>query len=279
MKLKINFERLNDIMQAFYALTGIKIIIFDINRNIVHSYPDKDCAFCEKMKAFSHTAKKCFADDIRIFNECKKEGRLILYTCHAGLVEGCAPLKQNGEVLGYIMFGQISDLSTRETLMQNVIDVCKADKLDEKAFLSISKSIKLKSYDDIMASAKIFEACISYILLNEMLTAESDKTILECEKYMESHLDTVSVEGLCHYMKISRTALYNIFQEKTGQGVAAFIRNKRLESAKKMLSETDLSISEISARCGFSDYNYFSRVFKKKYGYSARLQKSSRAYT
>ncbi|MBQ7096898.1 MAG: helix-turn-helix transcriptional regulator [Clostridia bacterium] len=92
-------------------------------------------------------------------------------------------------------------------------------------------------------------------------------------KYINAHLDNVSVESLCEHLNLSRTALYNIFRIKTGQGVASFIRNKQLENAKKLLADTDLSISEISARCGFSDYNYFSRVFKNKYGVSARSQK------
>ena len=49
-------------------------------------------------------------------------------------------------------------------------------------------------------------------------------------------------------------------------GIAAFIKNKRLERAKELLKTTDMTISEISDACGFSDYNYFLREFKKKYG-------------
>ena len=237
MELKINIEKLDDIMQAFYSLTGIKIIIFDEKRNIIHSYPQTDCDFCKKMKSYTHTAEKCVANDISIFNKCKKSGQLMVYTCHAGLVEGCAPLKQQEKVLGYIMFGQISDLPSKEALLQNITNVCREHGLDEKAFLKTSKSIKLKSYDDIMASAKIFEACISYILLNEMLIPELDRTMIECEKYISTHLDNVSVESLCEHLNLSRTALYNIFRKKTGQGVAAFIRNKQLENAKNLLTE------------------------------------------
>lgn len=40
--------------------------------------------------------------------------------------------------------------------------------------------------------------------------------------------------------------------------------------AKKLLKVTDLSISEISDRVGFSDYNYFSRVFKQRYNISPK---------
>lgn len=270
MEFKINIEKLDDIMYAFYSLTKIKIVIFDEKRNVIRAYPQNDCAFCKKMKSYAHTAEQCAKNDINIFNECKKKGELIIYTCHAGLVEGCAPLKQNEKIFGYIMFGQISDLPSRAVLCQNISNICKEYNLDEKTFLLLSKAIKLKSYDDIMASAKIFEACISYIILNEMLLPQFDKTMLECEQYISAHLDSVSVEALCRHLKTSRTALYTVFREKTGQGVATFIRNRQLENAKKLLRETDLSIGEISTLCGFSDYNYFSRVFKKKYGCSAK---------
>lgn len=275
MDLKINFEKLDDIMRSFYALTKIKIVIFDEKRNVILAYPRNDCAFCRKLKSYPHTAEQCVKNDINIFNECKKKGELIIYTCHAGLVEGCAPLKQNGKIFGYIMFGQISDLPSRNALCQNISNICREYNLDEKTFLQVSKSIKLKKYDDIMASAKIFEACVSYIILNEMLIPQFDKTMLECEQYISSHLDSVNVENLCSHFSLSRTTLYDIFRNKTGQGVASFIRNKQLDEAKRLLSETNLSISEISSKCGFSDYNYFSRVFKKKFGYSAKEHKKN----
>ncbi len=275
MELKINFEKLDDIMKAFYSLTKIKIILFDENRNVIHSYPQYDCTFCRKMKSYAHTAEYCLKNDIEIFNECKKTGKLIVYTCHAGLVECCAPIKQNENVLGYIMFGQISDLPSKNTLYQNVTNVCRQYNLDEDQFLKASKSIKIKSYDYIMSSAKIFEACISYIIINEMLIPQFDKTMIECEKYIDEHLDSVNVEALCNYLNLSRTTLYDIFRNKTGQGVASFIRNKQLEEAKRLLAETELSVSEVSSKCGFYDYNYFSRIFKKKFGYSAKTHKKS----
>lgn len=270
MELKINFENLHDVMQSFYLLSNMKIIIFDEEYNTVYSYPDEDCRFCEKMKAIESTAKMCAETDKRMFSECRQSGKLLLYTCHAGLVEGCAPLKYNGSIIGYIMFGQVSDLPTREVLNQNVVDVCKQYSLDKTEFLRAAKSIKLKSYENIMAAAKIFEACISYIILNEMLLPQRDKIIHECEQYIKEHLEDVTVEALCRHTGISRTSLYEAFKKKTGQGIAAFIRAKQFDRARHLLDETTLSVREISLKCGFSDYNYFSRVFKKKYGKSPK---------
>ncbi len=276
MGLKVDFKKLLDIMQAFYALTKLKIVIFDADHKELCAYPQNtDCLFCQKMKEHPFTAEKCALSDRQVFQECRKTGKLRLYTCHAGLVEGCAPLKQNGRIIGYIMFGQISDLPTREALNQNISYVCKEYGLDAEEFLRAAKSIRLKRYDTIMHAAKIFEACVSYIILNEMLTPEEDKIIARSEAYIQTHMEDVTVEQLCDHLNISRTCLYDVFRKKTGQGVSGFIRNQQFDAAKSLLADTDLSVREVAQRCGFTDYNYFSRVFKKRFGISPKVLKKS----
>ena len=275
MRLKINSEKLIDIMSAFYTLTGIKIIIFDENRNELCAYPERDCRFCSVMKEDKSSAELCKGCDLRSFDECKRTGSLKLYTCYAGLVEACAPLKQGDSVIGYIMFGQISDLPDKETLRQNVSEISKEYGLDEAKLLRASKDIKLKSYEDIMSAAKIFEACISYIILNDMLGKAEDKIITESEKYIDEHIADVTVSDICRHIGVSRTALYSEFRDKCQGGVSAFIKKKRFERAKQLLLETDLHVMEVARECGFYDYNYFSRVFKSRYGKSPRGMRRS----
>lgn len=56
----------------------------------------------------------------------------------------------------------------------------------------------------------------------------------------------------------------------------------RIGKAKKLLTESDLGISEISRECGFTDYNYFIAVFKKMTGLPPgqyRTQKKERKDT
>lgn len=53
----------------------------------------------------------------------------------------------------------------------------------------------------------------------------------------------------------------------TGENPSAYIQKIRLEKAQRMLQvEPNMSIGEIALKCGFEDFAYFSRVFKKKYG-------------
>jgi AraC-like DNA-binding protein len=70
--------------------------------------------------------------------------------------------------------------------------------------------------------------------------------------------------------RISRTRLYECIRPYFEKGLAAYIKDKRLEHAKYLIKTSDLSMTEIAHACGFADYNYFLRVFKKKYGVASK---------
>ena len=57
-------------------------------------------------------------------------------------------------------------------------------------------------------------------------------------------------------------------KEETGETFINYVTDRRLEKGRLMLCETELSIKEISAEIGYNDQNYFSRIFKNKFGIS-----------
>jgi two-component system response regulator YesN len=59
-----------------------------------------------------------------------------------------------------------------------------------------------------------------------------------------------------------------VFKQETGLSITAYVIKKRIEKAKQLLIERVLTLPEVAERVGFSDYNYFSRVFKKEVGVS-----------
>ncbi len=74
--------------------------------------------------------------------------------------------------------------------------------------------------------------------------------------------DDFSVEGLSSLMAMERTVLYRKTLANLGMSPSAYIKELRIKEAKKLLEQTDIQISEISSRCGFSTPRYFTQVFK-----------------
>lgn len=80
------------------------------------------------------------------------------------------------------------------------------------------------------------------------------------KKYMEPDL---SVEMICDCMGKSRSYLSRLFKEKTGMNLLAYLHDTRLTEAKKLLTKTDLSISEIAAKVGYYSGWTLARAFKR----------------
>ncbi len=274
LSLKFDINQIESLMESFYTLSGIRFVLFDNNFHEVISYPKENCNFCKIMKSCPKTRRKCNYADRRSFEKCEKSNSMIIYNCHAGLVEAVIPLHDNEKIIGYLMFGQITDNPDIKLLYSKIPYWSEKYNLDEKSLTESIGKITYKTHEEILAAAKIMEACTSYIMYKELITPEVNRIVEAAKAYIEEHLnEEIDIQKLCEILEISRTRLYESFRQELNIGVAKYIVKRRLHKAKKLLKTTDFSITDIALQVGFSDYNYFSRVYKKKYGISPKEQK------
>ena len=111
-------------------------------------------------------------------------------------------------------------------------------------------------------------------LLRSMITAAaqsfpqkdvvSDPLIEAIQRYLMMHVEkNIRIEDLCREFDYSRSYLSHRFQSKTGQPLAAYAMQLKINEAKRLIRETDLNLSQISAKLSFESPQYFSRVFKR----------------
>ncbi len=74
--------------------------------------------------------------------------------------------------------------------------------------------------------------------------------------------------GLTAEMCLSESQLGRKLKAMTGHTISSFVMRARLNKAKQLLSKRDRSIKEVAFACGFSDLSYFSRSFRKVFGYT-----------
>lgn len=87
--------------------------------------------------------------------------------------------------------------------------------------------------------------------------------------YIEDNLDKdVSLEYLANYCGVSSFYLSKLFKEETGGNFITYVTERRLEKAEKLLHDDSLIIKEITSMVGYNDQNYFSKLFKHKFGIS-----------
>lgn len=137
----------------------------------------------------------------------------------------------------------------------------------DNAFSVLSSENDINTLKDF--SQKMFLECTSAITNSK--TQDNHPYIKKVCDYVDAHLtEDISLEQMADYINVSSFYLSKLFKEEKGVTFINFISDKRLEKARQLLEETDYSIKEITAQVGYNDQNYFSRIFKSKYGLSPK---------
>lgn len=87
------------------------------------------------------------------------------------------------------------------------------------------------------------------------------------QQYISEHLsEDLNRAMLAGKVFLNPDYLAKLFKEKTGQSLAAYVKNQRIERSKQLLAETDIPISSIAQQVGYDNLSYFSSVFHDKVG-------------
>ncbi|MEI4769258.1 response regulator [Psychrobacillus sp. FJAT-51614] len=116
------------------------------------------------------------------------------------------------------------------------------------------------------------------LLLNNMNTVykahydlmEADK-IHQIKQFIREHShEDISLEILAQKVNLSPIYISKMFKEKLGINYIDFLTECRIEKAKTLLNDSELSLKEITYEVGYHEPNYFSKVFKKVSGVSPK---------
>ncbi|MFF2887385.1 helix-turn-helix domain-containing protein [Paenibacillus sp. NPDC057967] len=100
-------------------------------------------------------------------------------------------------------------------------------------------------------------------------TAMSQQHIERMKAYLQDHYrGKVTKEHLAECIGRSPNHAATLFRQVTGQTISEYVHSLRMRTAVYMLTESLLTVSEISDYLGYSDITYFQRVFKRTLGHS-----------
>lgn len=123
------------------------------------------------------------------------------------------------------------------------------------------------------ASPKCFSSIMGFT--NELIgqlqnrrVSSSNQLIVQAKEYIRANLHDkqLSLDHVSKYVGLSKIYFCKLFHQVVGVSFTNYLKNERVELAKKMLLGTDKKVFEISEEAGFSSPKYFGYVFKQVVG-------------
>jgi AraC-like DNA-binding protein len=176
------------------------------------------------------------------------------------------PIYANDEVVAYLFVGMgIEDIVENENeLMTNALDM--SPTLNKKLLEKSINDVPKYSREKLDAYASLLPLISQYIETNNLLS-DTDMTVGQLVKaYIKNNLSKkITLSELSWKLHCSTVTLTEHFKKEFGITIMEYVTQKRMDKAKRLLENSDLSVREISEACGFSDIEYFSRSFKGIY--------------
>lgn len=147
-----------------------------------------------------------------------------------------------------------------------------SDQTYERGSLEVLQNRMLKEISISCSEEEVVESLVrifSKMGKKEERTVETDE-VEKIKAYIDEHYLTLeSMEKVAAEFGYNYTYLSRMFKQKTGETMSRYILNKKIELAKDMLeNKPELKVTEVSDLCGYGDYRYFTRIFKKMVGVS-----------
>jgi signal transduction histidine kinase/DNA-binding response OmpR family regulator len=101
------------------------------------------------------------------------------------------------------------------------------------------------------------------------LSGESQRLVRSAMAFVHEHFaETISRQDIAQHVGLSEDHLTFCFRRELGTTPIAYLQRYRINQSKRLLKESQQTITEIASNVGFSDSGYFSRIFHRETGMS-----------
>ncbi len=267
MFIQTNIDELNELAKYFNTITNILISIYDDKQNLLCSYPNTMCDFCTEIRKNACLTLKCKENDKQAFEICRQTRKTYIYTCHMGLTEVATPIIYNNIIIGYMLFGQITDKTNSAVPYEFLQNVAEEMSLDVNNLTQGWKTVQCFTTEYIHSIAALLEMCANYIWLNSIISVRNEGISHNIDAFIQSNLNCqLSVDIFCEKFHISKSALFEIAKKNFGCSIMEYVQHCRVNKAKELLKKRNKTVTEIAECVGIPDLNYFVRFFKKHVG-------------
>lgn len=225
--------------------------------------------YCMCMKTNGELWKTCIAKQQKVYEKAKNGS--FFGMCHAGVFEYVYPYMMQDEESGFISVSGYRIDNEKSRIARHKI--CErfgfSEEIVQTSYLTLKDNIPPKGTIDTLLQplCRMLELLC---LQSKVLCPDDENNFYNGLLHYINlyHNSKITLNDLCLRFHCSRSTISHTFKANNGLGISDYINKLRLDDAKALLRNTRQSITAISYSVGFGDANYFSNVFKRKFGLS-----------
>ncbi|HTX92574.1 MAG TPA: substrate-binding domain-containing protein [Anaerolineales bacterium] len=166
-------------------------------------------------------------------------------------------------------FGVLEAMQKMETACNIPVIVLSARSLADEEMSRLNRSVAAVLHKGMFTADETLVYIKDALAHRQKLNAEVQRLTRRAMAYIHEHYrEPIGREDIADYVGVSEGYLSRSFNLETGLSLIHYLTRYRVQQAKQLLSTTDKAITEIAMEVGFSDSNYFSRVFRQEAGLS-----------
>lgn len=263
----------SDYERAFGDATGLPLKLRAVESwQLPHHGQRKENPFCAMMAGKSRACASCLQVQQTLAENSKEASSSA--TCAAGLCDTAVPVKLGNRLVGFLHTGQIFRKKPTEAQFQKVLDLSKGWGLqtpegDLRDAWFKTRVLPQKEHDAIVRLLEIFAAQLSDMSNQIVVKQENAEPpmITKAKQYIiENQAEELSLGQVAKAVNASAFYFCKMFKKVTGVNFTEYVCRVRIESAKNLLLNPNLRVSEIAYQVGFQSLTHFNRVFKKIVG-------------
>jgi AraC-like DNA-binding protein/ligand-binding sensor protein len=269
---------------TFDDLTGVHLDIPAMKLDDRHQY--HTCQFCCFAKSTSKGNSDCIRNKIAVNRIVLQKKSGLSGFCHLGLFGIAEPLMVDNRILGVFFYDSVMVRGQQKYTLARIQKHCKRRGLEVAPYVAELKNVSTISKDNIptyretlktIASLAVFLCKMSGIQaqaykvkplrLPYMGERDLPYVIKESMLYIHTHLnEPFNVKHLAAHLRCHPDFLSRKFKQYMGMELSSYLRQVRIDRAKKLLENPKLSIDDVAEQTGFSDRVNFSKVFRRLAG-------------
>lgn len=274
-------KRLYHIGSLLYATTNVYCLAIDIERHTLVEVPQchLDQCFCQQIArrsginiSYDHVYHKC-----DISTNINKQ---VIYECPFGLSNIIVPVFEGKKCIAALHAGPILTMNPREYLEKKILPIWN---LKEKEIQPLLEDLKNYPHGDtnyVIALSELMSSLVDSNYIQNLPSPHHDYAGDSQLKYSDhqiksnlitsvvdfitsNYTENITLSDAAKYTYVNPSHLSREFNKNMNCNFRSYLNNIRIEKAKELLANTDLSLADIGNQVGFTDQSYFNKIFRK----------------